>query len=226
MFRQLINLFYPDLCKGCKAPLATGQEIICVACRMQLPYVVYDSLTNNTVTKSFQGRMEISCGVALFYYQKNTIVQELLHELKYKNAIEIATAFGSELASLLQKYVDEVKPEAIVPVPMHSSKLKTRGYNQAELIANQLGKELNLPVLTTVLQKELLTGSQTKKDRFDRWRNSEESYVCKSYEGPSNVLLVDDVITTGATLEACAAALRQQKPELKIGIASLAFTYR
>ena len=126
MFRRLLNLFYPNLCAGCDEPLATGNKVICIACRMQLPYTKFDSIEANPVIKTFWGRVPLTSATALLYYQKHTIVQKLLHALKYRNRADVATIFGTEMANLgmEKKLFDQC--EAIVPVPMHPSKYKTR----------------------------------------------------------------------------------------------------
>lgn len=225
MLGRLLNLFYPNLCAGCQQPLSTGHSVVCVACRMQLPYTNFDSMENNPVMKAFWGRIPLISATALFYYQKHTIVQKLLHALKYKNRPDVGEMFGGEMARLLMIRKPSEPIDAIVPVPMHRSKLKTRGYNQSEILANEIAKILNKPVDTMSLKKETITNSQTQKGRFDRWRNSDENFV--AFKTPYNhILLVDDVITTGATLEACAGILLKENPQLKISIISMAYTYR
>lgn len=225
MFTRLINLFYPNLCAGCNEPLPTGNTVICVACRMQLPYTKFDSLKNNPVIKAFWGRVELESATALLYYQKHTVVQKLLHALKYKNRDDVAKAFGSEMAELISQKEEIKNCDALVPVPMHWSKLKSRGYNQAEILADEMSKLLGKPVNNNLIKKEIFTNSQTHKGRLDRWRNSEENFVgLKS--NLKHIVLIDDVITTGATLESCANAILKANPEIKISVLAMAYTYR
>jgi len=225
LLARLLNLFYPNLCAGCQQPLSTGHSVVCVACRMQLPYTKFDSLENNPVMKTFWGRIPLNSATALFYYQKHTIVQKLLHALKYKNRPDVGEMFGGEMAQLLAKHQFDQPIDAIVPVPMHRSKLKTRGYNQSEILAIEIAKHMNKPVDTTMLKKETITNSQTKKGRFERWRNSDENFIANKTTY-AHILLVDDVITTGATLESCAGVLLKENPQLKISIIAMAYTYR
>jgi competence protein ComFC len=225
LLQRLINLFYPDLCAGCGEPLSTGNSVICIACRMQLPYTKFDSTDNNPVTRAFWGRVPVQHATALLYYQKHTIVQKLLHALKYRNRIDVADVFGSEMAQLIKGNEVLQECDALIPVPMHPSKFRTRGYNQAELLAKEVSKIVQKPMNVSLLKKESITNSQTHKGRFDRWRNSEENFVAQR-TNLRHVILVDDVITTGATLEACINALTKANPELKVTVLAMAYTYR
>ncbi len=192
---------------------------------MQLAYTKFDSVETNAVTKTFWGRVPVASANALLYYQKHTIVQKLLHALKYRNRADVAEVFGHEMAQLAMKSGLLNDCDALVPVPMHRSKLKTRGFNQAELLANQIGVLAKMPVNTDILIKDTVTNSQTKKGRLDRLRNSEENFVAKKTDF-KHVVIVDDVITTGATLESCVSTLLKANPEMKVSILSMAYTYR
>jgi competence protein ComFC len=225
LFARLINLFYPNLCAACQEPLSTGNKVICVACRMQLAYTKFDSVETNPVTKTFWGRVPVTSATALLYYQKHTIVQKLLHALKYRSRADVAEVFGHEMAQLALQNGLLHQCDALVPVPMHRSKFKTRGFNQAELLANQIGAFANKPINTDVLTKETLTNSQTKKGRMDRLQNSSENFVAKKTT-LKHVVIVDDVITTGATLESCIGTLLKVNPEIKISVLAMAYTYR
>jgi competence protein ComFC len=225
VFKHLVNLFYPNLCAGCRQPLPTGHALICVGCRMQLPYTKFDSATDNVVVKTFWGRGNIDAGTALFYYQKNTVVQEILHALKYKKRTEVATVFGAEMGKLVAENEGLIACEALVPVPMHKSKLKARGYNQSTLLANEISRVTGQKTDEKILKKEIISTSQTKKGRMDRFTTSNENFVGIK-TNLKHVALVDDVITTGATIEACIYALKKENPDLRISVVALAYTYR
>lgn len=225
MLHHTINLFYPRLCASCKQPLVTGQELLCTACRMQLPYTNFESFTSNPVAKTFWGRVPLEAAGALFYYQKNTVVQALLHELKYRQNAMVAEVFGAEMAKSRFMLQYSQSFEAILPVPMHKSKLKERGYNQSELLAQSIANSCQLKLDTHTLQKHTATKTQTHKNRFERWMNKQEDFVAAPLTY-TQILLVDDVITTGATLEACCMALTKANPNLKISVLAMAYAYR
>ena len=224
VLKPLINLFFPSLCAGCNNPLGTGQEVICTACRIDLPYVNSPFDKNNAIAKVFWGRCDFKHTVALLYFQKHNTVQNILHALKYKNRIEVGQVFGHEIGGLFLK--QNIIFDALVPIPLHPSKLRSRGYNQSEAIANGICEKLGTPVLKNVLIKTSTTSSQTQKSRIERWKNSQEKFESGNQQPPENILLVDDVITTGATLEACYNVLKNQYPFCNISVAALAYTYR
>lgn len=224
MLKSVVNLFFPKLCTACREPLVTGQEIICTACRMQLPYLNSPLNNENPVAKVFWGRVPLEHAGALFYYKKNSIVQALLHDFKYKNNDEIGKIFGKEMSNVLQK--NQASFTAVVPVPLHPKKLKKRGYNQSEVLSTVIAEELKIPVLKDLLRKQSDTSTQTKKNRNDRWDNTAEKFVLGNTPVSGHVLLVDDVITTGATLDFCANLIRKAYPDTKISVMAMAYTYR
>lgn len=226
MLRPLINMFYPSLCAGCRHPLTAGQAVLCVSCRLELPYIQAEADQQHPVVKALWGRVPLQFGVALLYYQKHTIVQKLLHELKYKRRKEIGSQFGTEIAKLIINLDLESKFDAVVPVPMHISKYKTRGYNQSELLASQVAQLTQKPLVTGFIRKVSATATQTKKGRFARWQNMAETFALDTHiTAPGSILLVDDVITTGATLEACANTILGKYPQTRISVAALAHAY-
>ena len=191
---------------------------------MQLPYLNASLDNDNPVAKVFWGRVELERAGALFYYKKNSIVQALLHDFKYKNSEAIGKIFGGEMGDVLVK--NQAIFNAIVPVPLHPKKQKKRGYNQSEILAEAIADKLKIPILKNALVKQSHTSTQTKKNRNDRWDNTAEKFVLGNVPFPENILLVDDVITTGATLDFCANLIREAYPETKISVFALAYTYR
>jgi ComF family protein len=220
---DFISLFYPLLCNACQNPLQSGEKEICTSCSYELPRTDYHLRADNPVMRLFWGRAEVFAASACYSFQKGEGVQRMLHRLKYKGqtglGIEIGRRFGAEL-----KYDPLFRLcDVIIPVPLHSRRLKMRGYNQSELFARGLSVSMQIPVDITSLQRVASSESQTRKSRFNRWKNVEDVFRlghATALEG-KHVLLVDDVITTGATLEACFKALSQTS-NVAISIAAIA----
>lgn len=197
------------------------EQTICTACRYDLPYAKFHSVEDNPVTKTFWGRLNLKQGYTLLEYSKESIVQDLLHELKYSSnkyvGIELGKLMGQEMKDLNLSY------DVLVPVPLHPRKKKERGYNQAEIICEGIQQICDTPIETDVLIRKQYTKTQTAKGRSDRWDNVEQVFGIKSPEKvlAMNVLLVDDVITTGATLEACGSHLQKTSIQ-SLSVASIA----
>jgi ComF family protein len=226
VLQNLVHLFYPQLCAACRQPLATGSKVVCVHCRLQLPYLDHFSLGENIITKMFWGRAPVQTAFSLLYFKKDTIVQELLHALKYRNRKDVAEAFGQEIGQKWLSLQNQPDFDLVVPVPMHRSKYKTRGYNQAELIAAAIAEVMHKPLATDLLKKPTRSESQTKKGRLDRWNSAEQQFVHSGKPHAPGILLVDDVITTGATIEACIQTLQHFNSHCRVSVATLAYAYR
>ncbi len=224
-FKEIINLFFPEVCLCCKEPLTTQEFVVCIACRHELPLTHFSIEKENLVKKSFYGRIPIENATALFYFRKKGKVQQLIHELKYNNQQNVGIFIGNWLGDELVNSRLYSTVNAIIPVPLHQKKLKKRGYNQLTKFGKQLSSKLNIPYIDNVLLKVSSTKTQTKKLRLERWKNVQELFVIQNaskLEG-KHILLIDDIITTGATLEACCNALLNIK-DVKISIACMAYT--
>lgn len=223
MLKALINLFFPKVCYACLNLLGDNEDTICVDCRNDLPVTNFHFENNDTVKKVLYGRVKIEHATALFRFEKKGLVQQLIHGLKYKNYENIGFILGNWLGNELREIDDYNSIDIVIPVPLHKKKLKKRGYNQVAKFGQQISRALNTEYRDDVLVKITNNKSQSKKGRLARWINSEELFAIKNIESIENkhILLVDDIITTGATLEACSNVLNQAK-NVKISIATMA----
>lgn len=223
LFNDFLNLFFPQYCLGCETLLVKGEHFICTRCKIELPRTGFQTNPSNPVAQLLWGRALIENATSYFYFQKGNRLQHIIHHIKYKGekeaGYELGYAFGLELTET--PFIDI---DFILPVPLTRERLKKRGYNQSEWIANGIAEAIKRPVKKNVLYRTSSDGSQTHKNRFERWESVEENFAVENVSSIINkhVLLVDDVITTGATLEASANALLKI-PGCKVSIATLAF---
>lgn len=210
MVRELLHLFFPRVCPGCSDVLLRNEKLICHTCFVQLPQTAFHNTPfDNPINRLFWGRIPIYASSAFLYFRKSGVVQELLHALKYGNQPEIGTFLGAEYGKTLTKSDPFCSSDIILPVPLHLKRQQQRGYNQSAYFAAGLSENLNIETTNSVLLRNDFKSSQTKKSRFERWQNVSTVFEVSKPEKVYNrhVLLVDDVITTGATLEACARQL-------------------
>ena len=223
MFESIINLFFPKVCSGCSSFLLSNENVICTVCRHDIPLTNHHLNPENDAFKKFYGRIPVMHTSALFYFHKKGIVQELIHNLKYKGYEEIGTILGEWYSEDL-KTIDLLKSvDEIIPVPLHQKKLKERGYNQVTAFGKALSSSLNLDYNDSLLIRNVYSKTQSKKTLLGRTEGIETifdvSFTEKDHD--KHFLLIDDVITTGATLEACSRALLKI-PGAKISIVCMA----
>jgi len=225
IIKDIFAVFFPETCLCCNENLLTNETIICLSCRHDLPLTNFSFEENNLIEKSFYGRIPLENATSLFYFFKKGNVQHLIHELKYKKQQQVGTFIGDWLGEQLAENHRFKTIDCIIPVPLHSKKLKKRGYNQVTTFGESLAKKLEIPYNPSILTRISSTKTQTKKLRLERWKNVQELFHVQNNLALENkhILLIDDVITTGATLEACYEALRHTK-NLKISIACMAYT--
>jgi ComF family protein len=218
MVREFIHLFFPRLCPACSNALLSKETLICFACKHRLPKTNFHLVADNPVSRLFWGRVPLAGASAYFYFRKEGRVQRLFHELKYRGGAEIGREVGRMYGKELLQSPVYSSAELIIPVPLHPAKLALRGYNQSDVFGEGLSEILSGQLSTDSLIRAVNTETQTRKGRFERWENVETVFKVENTEKLTGktVLLVDDVITTGATLESCAGHL------LKAGAASVA----
>jgi ComF family protein len=216
------GLIFPHYCAACGQALYRNENILCMSCFAELPRTGFHHDPENEVAQMFWGRIPAEQSTSFMYFAKGSRFQNILHELKYNGQKQIGTAMGCLFGSEL-KNTPFSTADLIIPVPLHPSKLKTRGYNQSELIASGISEILQVPLETALITRAIDTSTQTHKSRYERWENVRHIFHCEHPEALKNkhVLLVDDVITTGATLEACASCLLPVEG-IKLSLVSLA----
>ena len=222
-FVDLMNLLYPRICLVCGNALNGHEKQLCVSCVHGIPRTNYHLLQDNPVEKKFWGKVTIFRGTSFFYFQKGSPYQKVLHALKYKGNQEVGELLGKLAGVDLVETVDFNSVDVIVPVPLHPQKLKSRGYNQSEMICNGLAVILQKPVSTSNLVRLKENTTQTKKSVYERYENTDGIFglVDKYTFQDLHVLLVDDVLTTGSTLEACISVL-EEVPNIKVSVVTLA----
>ncbi|WP_443936863.1 ComF family protein [Pedobacter sp. MW01-1-1] len=223
-FSDLVALLFPNLCNGCGQSLVNGEHLICLSCLHDLPFTDYHLFAENKVAKQFWGRVPVQAAMAMLYFRKGSRVQNLVHRLKYHNKTDVGLLLGQLLGERLLRSPLFNEIDFIFPVPLHPSRLRKRGYNQCSFIAEGISSVLHVPFMESVLVRDVATESQTKKGRYIRHENMQAVFTVKDVEAIAgkHVLLIDDVITTGATLEACAEVLFRNGAK-ELSIATLAF---
>jgi len=222
---DFISLIFPRICAACGNPLLKKETIICLSCEYHLPRTNYHLYSENPVNQILLGRIPLENCAAFLHFNKGNIVQKLIHQLKYKGRKDIGIYLGKQYGLDLKSSLLFQSVQIIIPVPLHTKRMKQRGYNQSEQFAIGLGETMNILVHTNALFRNKETETQTKKSRFLRWKNVKEVFMVsdiKSLE-MKHILLVDDVITTGATIESCVNTLLQV-PGIRISVVAIAAT--
>lgn len=222
IINDINSILLPSVCFGCNVQLSRGEHLLCTVCRHDLPLTDYNFTDENPVDRMFYGRVPIEKAVSFLLFSDIGIVKNMLHYLKYKNQEVVGEFIGDWFGHQIAKRND-LEVDLVVPVPLHYKKQRKRGYNQVDVFGKRLAQHLNTDFRDDILIKSRNTRTQTKKNRFDRWMNNQGIFALKEHPHPTEkrVLLVDDVITTGATIEACAKTLLQL-PEVKLYVATMA----
>lgn len=209
IFEDIINIIFPKVCCGCNNSLAKNEELICFECRSKIPKTKFETNDKNELVSRFYGKLEIEHGSSFLYFHKSGLTQKVLHTIKYESMPELGELFGRWYGHELLKHNIEEKVDFIIPVPLHPRKEKIRGYNQSYFIAKGISEVTKIPINNELLVRIHYLSSQTQQTKEQRWKSVSEAFnlVDRSKVVGKHVLLVDDVITTGATLEACGRQL-------------------
>lgn len=225
ILNDFFRIFYPELCVNCENQLINNETILCTFCRHDLPFTNITDYQNNKITQVFYGRTQVEKAFSLLFFRKKGITKKLIHELKYKGNEEIGVFLGNWIGDILKKNKEFIDIDCIIPVPLHVKKLKQRGYNQVKKFGEQLSLYMQKPLLEHELVRVSSTKTQTYKSRFERFKNTNTKFEVKnpSIFKNKHVLLIDDVITTGATLEACIEEIKKEN-KVKVSILTMAYT--
>jgi len=221
---DFINLFFPNLCQACGKSLIKNEHILCLSCLHKLPKTNFHMHENNPISRIFWGRANIHAATSFLFFNKGGQVQKLIHQLKYKANTETGRYLGELLGNDLKKSKLFKDIDVIIPVPLHKKKLHKRGFNQSEIISEGISNSMQVPINIHSLQRLEHTETQTKKTRYSRWENVKGKFGIIDLAGleGKHILLIDDVLTTGATLESCAQTLLEI-PQVTVSMATLAY---
>lgn len=226
MLKSLVNLLFPKTCCGCNVALLQAENTVCTRCRHDMPFTQHYKNVNNEVYNRFQGRLLLEHASSAVYFHKKGMVQQMVHNLKYKGQQQVGTLIGQLYGNDL-KYVESLQTiTEIIPVPLHPKKLRERGYNQVTTFGRELATALNVPYNETILLRKTYTKTQTNKNLAARAEIIGSAFDVKYTQKDigKHFLLIDDVVTTGATLEACGRALLQI-PNSKLSIVTIAYAH-
>jgi len=223
----LLHLFIPHNCPGCGSDIMSRQQVLCMHCINRLPVTGFHDHANNPVEKIFWGRMPVTSAASYLYFSKDSLLQHIVHELKYKGNKELGLFIGRKMGEVLLQTHRFTGIGALVPLPLFAARERKRGYNQALVLCQGMAAVLSLPVLDKVIRRNTSSESQTHKNRIDRWLNMQGKFELQQPGAITgkHILLVDDVITTGATLEACGQELLTA-PDTRLSIMTMAYTVK
>jgi ComF family protein len=223
---SFLHLLFPHVCAGCGSDILNETTVLCMRCMGSMPETNFELHLNNPVEKIFWGRLPLAAATAQFYFTKESLMQHLMHQFKYKASKELGFQLGKIMGEQI-KNSGRFEVDALIPLPLFPAKEKRRGYNQATILCDGMADAMNIPVLDRVISRPQHTETQTKKGRIERWKNMEGKFILTNPAAIKNkhLLLVDDVITTGATLEACGNELLKAE-NVQLSIATLCIASR
>jgi ComF family protein len=225
--RSLFHLFFPHCCPGCGNDVLDHEQLLCLGCISHLPVTNFHLHTGNQVENIFRGRLPLVSATSYCYFTKDSLLQHLLHQFKYNNHPEIGHWFGRRIGESLLASAHSTLPDALIPIPLFAARERRRGYNQASIVCEGISEVTGIPVWKDIVIRTSSTETQTRKNRIERWQNIEGRFALQhpATIRDKHLLLVDDVVTTGATLEACGRTLLAAG-NVQLSIATLAVTSR
>ena len=223
---SLFHLLFPNVCAGCGNDMIAGNTTLCLKCIDAMPETNFEKHAGNPIEKKFWGRLPLAGATAQYYFTRESLMQQLMHEFKYRGNRDLGFQLGKMMGHGLKRS-GRFRIDALIPLPLFASKEKRRGFNQSTILCEGMAEELRIPVLEEVIIRSTHTDTQTKKSRIDRWLNMEGKFVLNDPSAihGKHLLLVDDVVTTGATLEACGTELLKAL-NTRLSIATLCYAAR
>lgn len=221
---SLSHIFYPHVCRGCGSDLIESHQLLCLHCIADLPLTDFASHASNPLEKTFWGRIHFDSAMSLLYFTPRSLTQQLVHQIKYKGQQKLALYLGNLMGETICRSGRFNNIDLIIPLPLYTSRQKERGYNQATLLSDGIAEIINAPVRENSMLRVHASTTQTRKSRTERWQNVNGLFMLKQDTdlAGKNILLVDDVITTGATIDACASVINKISGT-KLNIATLAY---
>ncbi len=221
---NIIHLLFPQLCNGCGSDLLTGKHLLCAKCFEEMYTTRFAELADNPVEKMFWGRLQVHAAMGTYYFSKNALLQKIIHQFKYKNNRALGVYCGELMGSILAASNRYALPDALVPLPLFHDREIKRGYNQSALLCEGIATVLKVPIIQNAVKRIRQTDTQTHKTRMERWQNVEGVFLATGHQQlkGKHILLIDDVVTTGATIEACGNAILEDVQNINISVATLA----
>ncbi len=225
LLENFLHFFFPHICSGCGSDRVPNNSSLCIKCLHSLPATHFASLPGNPVEKKFYGRLPLQSAFSLFYFAHESLIQRLMHAIKYHGDKELGFQLGCLMGQALQA-ATRFEPATLIPIPLHPAREKKRGYNQAQVLCEGIQSITGWPMETKAVKRIKFTDTQTKKKRIQRWMNIEGKFAVTDPALLKNkhLLLVDDVLTTGATLEACGEMILKV-PHTRLSIATLCYAW-
>ncbi len=222
--KDLMHFFFPHICAGCGSDLILQEQTVCIQCHTSIPETGFATIAGNPIEKIFYGRLPVVAATSSYFFTKDAALQNLIHALKYKGQQEVGFQLGKWMGLQLNASGRFNTIDALIPMPLFPERERKRGYNQAAVLCHGIAEITGIPVETNWFGRNKATATQTRKGRNERWENVHDSFSVMDLQKPQgkHILLVDDVITTGATLEACGTCITSI-PQTKLSIATLAW---